>query len=279
MKIKYLGTAAAEGVPAMFCNCDTCKKVRELGGKEIRARSSVLINDDLCVDFSADIYMQSIKFGIDLSKIKYLFITHSHADHFYGQSMLLRGYKFAYNLCEPILNIYGDREVSDIYKESTKREIIEAVSQNINFNVVQPYTEIEIDKYKITALPAKHTINEKSLLYLIENDNKSILYLNDTGRIEESVYDYLEQNNKKIDLVNFDCTYTDCDFGENKRHMGVIDNEFVKRKLIEFDLVSPETKYVITHFSHNSKPFTERLDKIADEHGFISAYDGFEIEI
>ena len=31
MKIQYLGTAAAEGIPAIFCECETCKKTRELG--------------------------------------------------------------------------------------------------------------------------------------------------------------------------------------------------------------------------------------------------------
>ena len=33
MKIKYLGTAAAEGVPAIFCDCETCRYVRKHGGK------------------------------------------------------------------------------------------------------------------------------------------------------------------------------------------------------------------------------------------------------
>ncbi len=49
MKIKYLGTAAAEGIPAIFCECKICKKARELGGKNIRTRSQALINDDLFI--------------------------------------------------------------------------------------------------------------------------------------------------------------------------------------------------------------------------------------
>ena len=28
MKIQYLGTGAAEGVPALFCNCAYCKGLR-----------------------------------------------------------------------------------------------------------------------------------------------------------------------------------------------------------------------------------------------------------
>ncbi len=39
MKLKYLGTAAAEGIPALFCNCKHCASARELSGKNIRTRS------------------------------------------------------------------------------------------------------------------------------------------------------------------------------------------------------------------------------------------------
>ena len=36
MKLKYLGTAAAEGIPALFCRCEMCAYARKAGGKEIR---------------------------------------------------------------------------------------------------------------------------------------------------------------------------------------------------------------------------------------------------
>ena len=52
MKIQYLGTAAAEGIPAIFCDCKTCQKARKLGGKEIRTRSQAIIDDRLLIDFS-----------------------------------------------------------------------------------------------------------------------------------------------------------------------------------------------------------------------------------
>ena len=56
MKLTYLGTAAAEGFPALFCNCPYCEEARRLGGKNIRTRSQSLINDDLLIDFPADTY-------------------------------------------------------------------------------------------------------------------------------------------------------------------------------------------------------------------------------
>lgn len=82
MKLKYLGTAASEGVPALFCNCKYCKKARKLGGKNIRTRSQTMINDDLLVDFGPDTYLHVLQNGINLLDIKNVLITHCHQDHF-----------------------------------------------------------------------------------------------------------------------------------------------------------------------------------------------------
>ena len=50
MKLKYLGTAAAEGYPAMFCNCENCRKAFAKGGKNIRSRIQALVEDALLID-------------------------------------------------------------------------------------------------------------------------------------------------------------------------------------------------------------------------------------
>ncbi len=57
MKIKYLGTAASEGVPSAFCNCDNCKLFRKVGGKNLRARTQALIDGKILIDFNEDTYM------------------------------------------------------------------------------------------------------------------------------------------------------------------------------------------------------------------------------
>ena len=69
MRIKYLGTAAAEGIPALFCNCDVCKKAREVGGKEFRTRSQAIIDRKLLIDFPADTLMHMQKYNIDIKVI------------------------------------------------------------------------------------------------------------------------------------------------------------------------------------------------------------------
>ena len=52
MQFQYLGTAAAEGWPAVFCRCKYCLEAQRLGGKNIRTRSQAIVNDDLPVSYT-----------------------------------------------------------------------------------------------------------------------------------------------------------------------------------------------------------------------------------
>lgn len=49
MKLQYLGTAAAEGIPAAFCTCPVCKHARQEKGREIRSRSQMLLDGELLI--------------------------------------------------------------------------------------------------------------------------------------------------------------------------------------------------------------------------------------
>jgi len=43
VQIKFLGTGAAEGIPAINCDCDHCARARQEGGKLVRERSAILL--------------------------------------------------------------------------------------------------------------------------------------------------------------------------------------------------------------------------------------------
>lgn len=90
MKIRYWGSAAAEGVPGIFCHCPVCREARAKGGRFVRARTQAVIDDALLVDLGADTYLNSVRFGFDLSQIGDVLITHAHSDHFYPHELLMR---------------------------------------------------------------------------------------------------------------------------------------------------------------------------------------------
>lgn len=279
MQLHYLGTGAAEGVPAVFCNCSYCQTARKRGGRELRSRSQVLIDGILSVDFPPDAYFHAIRDGVDLSAIRYLIVTHSHMDHFYAHDFVLRGYKYCENPTSSELFIYGNHEVGEVYAECTRRELRPDVAENIRFSEIHAYAPFVVGEYQITPLPARHTPQEEALVYLIERAGKSVLYLNDTGRLSETVYEYLRERGKHADLVSFDCTLLDETRGEGGRHMGIEDNMAVKQKLSEYGITHAKTKYVITHFSHNQNPLWEHVSALEKRYGVIAAYDGMRIEV
>ena len=64
MKLQFLGTAAAEGIPGIFCQCAVCQEARRKGGRFIRTRSQALIDDRLLIDLNADTYLHTLRYGI-----------------------------------------------------------------------------------------------------------------------------------------------------------------------------------------------------------------------
>ena len=47
MNIRFLGTAAAEGIPGIFCQCPACRAARAAGGRELRTRSGAIVDGRL----------------------------------------------------------------------------------------------------------------------------------------------------------------------------------------------------------------------------------------
>lgn len=277
MKITYLGTAAAEGWPAVFCNCKYCTKARELGGKDIRTRSQTLINNDFLIDFPSDTYHHILMNNIDLSAVKYCFITHSHMDHFEPMDILYRMEScYSHNMTEPNLDLYGNEAVNEKFNKffSLGEEELPAQAQ---MHCIKLYETIEAGDYRVTPLPAYHKQDETAFVYLIENKGKVLLYLHDTGLPYDEVYDYLKKNGVCADLVSYDCTYAALPSGGG--HMGLDSVPQVKKRLEEMGLVHENTVHVVNHFSHNGMLCHEELSAEAEKLGFLCSYDGFVLEI
>lgn len=278
MKILYMGTGAAEGVPAMFCNCQNCINIRKLGSSEFRSRSQILIDGELSVDFPPEAYVHSLRFGVNYSSLKNILVTHSHMDHFYAHDFILRGYKYASFGCDK-LNIYGNAEVLKVFSECTAREMKPEVSPYIQINEVAPFQSFKVGDYRVMAIPAKHSKTEDALIYYIEKGGKGYLHLYDTGAVSEQAIKYLADNGAKANLISFDCTFADSPSSPAARHMGINEDISVRDDLLRYGIADGETKSVITHFSHNSNPTRARLKAIEDKYGVTAAYDGLEVEI
>lgn len=272
MKLTYLGTAAAEGFPALFCNCEYCREARRLGGKNIRTRSQAIINDDLLIDLPPDTYAHFLNNKIEADKIKYLVVTHSHSDHFYEKELRTRHSPYAHNMRVPRLEMYAGEGVKNIIDK------INTEKYTVDFKWIQPFDIITVGDYTITALPAKHSA-EKSLFYIISQGNKNILYAHDTGYFYEEVLDYIKDKGYVFDLISLDCTNIDIPVSDDGGHMGIDNINRVVERLKQNGNINDATKIIVNHFSHNAAPIHHKLEERVKEYGYMVSYDSMSIEI
>lgn len=274
LKLTYLGTAAAEGFPAVFCNCEYCVEAKRLKGKNIRTRSQSIVNDDLLIDLPADTYSHLLNNNIDGDKIKYLLITHSHQDHFYPEELAMRYGAFAHNMrCEKI-KVYCNRGAEEKIHNNS-----EVKNPGVEIYILNPFDTIEMGEYTVTALPARHFEGDDALFYIIKQGDKKILYAHDTGYFYDDVFDYIKENKIYFDLISLDCTNIDIPISDTGSHMGIENIERLIKKLEEIGAVGYETKKVINHFSHNAAPIHHKLEERVKHLGYIVSYDGINIEV
>lgn len=282
MKLQFLGTGAAEGIPAVYCHCKTCQEVRKRGEKEYHTRSQYLIDEKIGIDFPPDAYYHSLRFNVDMAKIECLLITHSHMDHFYAHDFILRGYKYAGNV-ERKLYIYGNAEVCKVYNECTRRELRNEVKEMIVVQEVFAFTPFTfLGQYTAIPLLAQHSKTETAFVYLIEKDGEAYLHLTDTGRLPLETLDFLQAYFKDkpcVRFVTFDCTFLFKEAGAVSRHMGLEDNKAMEIELFKRGVVNENTRYAITHYSHNGNPLSERLKEAEQKYGYTAAFDGMCLNI
>ena len=283
MKIQYWGTAAAEGVPGLFCNCETCRLARAHKGRKIRTRSQILINDDLLVDFGPDTLTNSLKYDFNMSFLKHVIITHPHEDHLYIEELQCRLKGFACEVGTPVIVFHGSEDTLREIRRITDRIPGFKDQNRIIYDIMKPFETREIGKYYVTPLPAEHG-TEMPFVYLIEDGKSSFLVLNDTGRPSYEVYEYLIKRGIVLDAISFDTTYgfenVLAKYGKADHHMGLIDNVSVKGFLDMHGIADKNTVCIAHHFSHQGVDADyDKMCEHAKKYGFVVSYDGLEFEI
>lgn len=278
MRIFYLGTAAAEGWPALFCHCDNCERARKEGGKNLRTRPQVLINENLLMDFGPDTFYHSMENNLNMAKVETVLMTHSHTDHLYTQELILRAYPYAYDREKNKMTLYGNAKCQEMFLRTLAVDDDSANMRDcVGFDLVWEFGAFQASGYEIMPLKARHDDKESCLIYgITDEEGKSILYGNDTGYFPEETWERLK--NMHFNLVSLDCTMGG-QVGDFYGHMCLDDNERVKRRMLEIGCADENTVFVMTHFSHNGGLLHHELEERAKEMGFIVAYDGMVLEI
>jgi len=242
--------------------------------KNFRMRSSCLIDTSLLVDFSADSYARSLYGKLNLTGVKHIIITHSHADHLYAADLFAVRPPFALHNRNSPLYVYGNASVGKALERVGVPE--KELGKYLQFVRFEAYRSYSVDGYEITPLPAAHDPSQECFIYVVRKNGKTLLYGHDSGYFHEDTWKALK--NYIFDGVILDCTsgLEECPYSS---HMGLPDNIRVKERMIREGMANDQTKFVLTHFAHTFGPFYDRMEKAATERGFIAAYDGMEMEI
>ena len=280
MKIRYMGTAACERIPAMFCNCDTCRRALRSGGRNIMTRSQVLIDDTLLVDMNSETYSHFMQLGRTMWDIDHVLITHSHCDHLSLEDICCRTAGQAVGVKAEKMKLYTSAGVIsrvEAAMDARGDKYNPKIPARWDFVPIDYFVPIPVGEHIVTPLPANHADSEQAFIYLIEKDGKTLFYGNDTGVFDESIDTYLEENGKHIDLLSLDCTKGDTD-ATYTSHMSMKEGRGIADRFLARGIIDASTQLYFTHFSHNCGMIRDELVEAAKKYGFRVTYDGLEVE-
>lgn len=274
MKLKYLGTAAAEAFPALFCECDNCKKARAAGGRNIRSRSQAIVDNRLLLDFPGDTCWHAAQNRIDLLQTNHCLITHTHTDHFDPADLSYTRLPFSYHPQDWTFTLWGSEDLIPLLRDYPRTG-----DSPLRLRTVRPFEPFELDGYTVTALKAEHG-TDHPCFYMISDGEKTILYAHDTDFFPEETWEYLARVKPVFDLVSLDCTEGAFDSLPYKGHMCLGTNIACRDRMKAEGFLRDDTILVLNHFSHNAlQGVYEEFVPIARRHGFLVSYDGMEITL
>lgn len=276
-----LGTGGGECIPALFCDCDVCRKARALGGKLVRTRTDFMIDEENIIDFGPDVYLQCVNAGVDLLKLKNIFLTHFHEDHLSVDNLIM---------IKNDVKIYANQNAIDLVKQALPIYKIQGWAdapdyfKHIEWVAIEPFKTFRTGGLTVTPVLAAHkgyAKGEMGYNYVITNkENKTFLYAADTGYYSDETFEFLKKSGVKLDHVVMECCYGT--FEQPKFAGGHLDFgnlHLMLKRFKEIGVMSSETPIYLTHICHLNTLESDKITEMFKEFGFnvTAGYDGMKI--
>lgn len=272
MKLMFLGTGSAEGMPALFCGCRVCREARRGKGPDRRTRTSVLLNDVVKIDLGPDTLAHAHAYDLDLSRLEHLVFTHSHDDHFAPRELQYLSPTFAPER-QGLLQVWA---TDDLIQKMTGEMACFFEQVPLSLHLLAPFVEVAVGPLFLTPFPAQHKPDELCLNFLVRDGERVLLYATDTGWYEEKTWAFLR--GRRIDAA-----IVECGKGASTQpypgHLNVDEVRRYKARLVEGGGLAPDAPFWVTHVAHTGLLLHEELAERLAPDRIAVAYDGLEARL
>lgn len=275
MNLLFLGSAASEAIPALWCECPNCRKAAALGGRNLRRRTSYLAGGSTLVDFGPDANWQMKEFGIDPAKIERLLVTHSHVDHFNPVELLWRSENFSVTgrRLGFLANAAVIAELDARVRECSMGRSLDAL--RLDVRELRPGVPVRDGELEILPVRASHAPKECALNFLLSGrDESRILIANDTGWWPEESWELLHGRRLDVAVIEISMGIRMPYAEERGFHLGAKAAIAFRDRLAELGAVTASTQVAVTHISHHVGATHEELEAYFRPYGMLVGYDG-----
>jgi len=253
VQIKFLGTGAAEGIPAINCDCHHCSRAREEGGRLVRERSALLFElhgYSMLVEAPPDIRDLINKHQVhNLQGILVTQDTYSH----------IGGIK-EFEWWPRPLDFLAEPTQFEVIREEHWTDRLDDVMFHIPY---YPGVALSFGEFSLVPFAARR----ESVFGLSVNVNgKQIIYASSTtGRLTN--YARCLMAGADVLIVN-----TPTFEPPKEDHITVLE-------AIELKKQAGVGQLILTYINHHNRPHDELEDYAREDPGITVAYDGMILEV
>jgi phosphoribosyl 1,2-cyclic phosphate phosphodiesterase len=279
LELLYLGTAAAEGYPALFCSCDHCRAARAAGGRSLRRRTAALIDGELLIDAGPDLLASAQALNLSLDRVRWVLQTHRHSDHLLESNFTFRAQGFTgttpewWELCGSgptieTVSTYGNPE-----------------RLRLTLRPVAAFETFTLGPFTVTALRARHDMPIDPLFYAIQRGDASLLWANDTGPFFPETWQALQalgDRGVRFGYAGIEATMGTAptpDVNQPGGHMNIEQCVQHHQELRRRGLLNDQAQLFSHHFSHFNNPPHSDMERLLHPSGVAPAYDGLRVHV
>ncbi|NYG55649.1 bifunctional adenosylcobinamide kinase/adenosylcobinamide-phosphate guanylyltransferase [Nocardioides perillae] len=256
MRLRLLGTGAADGWPNAFCRCASCGAERAAG--RWRTQTSALLDDVLLLDCGPATPAAAERCGTSLAGVRAVLWTHQHADHCSPATLMFRDW-----VGDAPLVVLGPPDAVAAARPWLSPDA------PVTWVPVRPGEVHEVAGCTVRVLEAAHRTGlgdgdaPDAVLYDVATpDGGRLLWATDTGALPAATVAAAE--GAAYDVVALEETFGDRADLAGEGHLGLVGFAEQLRRLRAVGAVVPGTDVLAVHLSHHNPPTPELARRLRD---------------